>query len=112
MRFRIGQDARWPPGQGAIASSRRRSTAGSHRSLIPDSLAVVIRKAMPRICFSPLLVRWMRMGGRRMSPALKKFLQAWLINTLAVLIVTQIVHGIRYDSKTGLIVATLVLGVF
>ena len=46
-----------------------------------------------------------------MSPALKKFLQSWLINTIAVLIVTQMVRGIRYDSNAGLIVATLVLGI-
>ena len=46
-----------------------------------------------------------------MSPGVKKFLQSWLINTLAVLIVTQIVGGIRYDSTAGLIVATLVLGI-
>ena len=46
-----------------------------------------------------------------MSPAVKKFLQSWVINTLAVLIVTQIVRGIRYDSNAGLIVATLVLGI-
>lgn len=46
-----------------------------------------------------------------MSPAIKKFLQSWVINTLAVLVVTQIVRGIHYDSTTGLIVATLVLGI-
>lgn len=46
-----------------------------------------------------------------MSPALKKFLQSWLINTIAVLIVTQMVRGIRYDSNAGLAVATLVLGI-
>lgn len=45
-----------------------------------------------------------------MSPEVKKFLQSWIINTLAVLAVTQIVSGIRYDSAAGLIVATLVLG--
>ena len=46
-----------------------------------------------------------------MSPVLKKFIQGWLINTLAVLVATQIVPGIRYDSTTGLLVATLVLGI-
>jgi len=45
-----------------------------------------------------------------MSPEVKKFLQSWVINTLAVLVVTQIVSGIRYDSPVGLLVATLVLG--
>lgn len=47
-----------------------------------------------------------------MSPAVKKFLLSWLINTVAVLAVTQIVRGIHYDSTAGLIVATLVLGIF
>jgi putative membrane protein len=46
-----------------------------------------------------------------MSPAVKKFLQSWVINTLAVLAVTQLVRGIHYDSNAGLIVATLVLGI-
>ncbi len=46
-----------------------------------------------------------------MSPALKKFLKSWAINTFAVLVVTQLVHGIRYDSNAGLIVATLALGI-
>jgi putative membrane protein len=46
-----------------------------------------------------------------MSPGVQKFLQSWLINTLAVLVVTQIVRGIHYDSTAGLIVATLVLGI-
>jgi len=47
----------------------------------------------------------------RMSPAVKKFLEGWVINTLAVLVVTQLVRGIHYDSTSGLIVATLVLGI-
>lgn len=46
-----------------------------------------------------------------MSPAVKKFIQSWLINTLAVLVATHIVGGITYDSITGLLVATLVLGI-
>ena len=47
-----------------------------------------------------------------MSPALKKFIQRWLINTLAVLVATQIVRsGIHYDSITGLLIATLLLGI-
>lgn len=47
-----------------------------------------------------------------MSPALKKFIQGWAINTLAVLVATQIVRsGIHYDSVTALLIATLVLGI-
>ena len=45
-----------------------------------------------------------------MPTPLKQFLQRWLITTVAVLVATQIVHGIRYDNPQGLIIATLVLG--
>ena len=44
-------------------------------------------------------------------PVMKEFLQRWLINTAAVLVATQVVHGIHYDNATGLLVATLVLGI-
>jgi putative membrane protein len=47
-----------------------------------------------------------------MPPALKSFLQRWVINTLAVLVATQIMSPrITYDSMTSLLVATLVLGI-
>jgi putative membrane protein len=46
-----------------------------------------------------------------MPPGLKSFLQSWLINTLAVLVATQIVKGIHYDGWDGLLAATLVLGI-
>ncbi|MEO6184140.1 MAG: phage holin family protein [Verrucomicrobiota bacterium] len=54
---------------------------------------------------------------------MKRFFQRWLINTLAVLVAAFVVRGISYDSTvmdlngfrmaipTGLIVATLVLGI-
>ena len=54
---------------------------------------------------------------------MKLFFQRWLINTLAVLVAAFVVNGIRYDHTTmdlngfrvdiptGLIVATLVLGI-
>ena len=38
-------------------------------------------------------------------------MQSWLINTLAVLAAAKIVPGIKYDNVTGLLVATLVLGI-
>lgn len=41
----------------------------------------------------------------------KQFLQRWLINTLAVLVACNVVTGIRYDSVTGLFIASLLLGV-
>jgi len=43
--------------------------------------------------------------------SVKKFLQRWIITTLAVLVAAHIVAGIHYDTRTGLIVATLVLGI-
>ncbi len=39
------------------------------------------------------------------------FLQRWVVNTVAVLVAANIVSGIRYDSLTGLFVASLMLGV-
>lgn len=38
-------------------------------------------------------------------------MQSWLIDTLAVLVATQIVKGIHYDGWDGLLAATLLLGV-
>jgi putative membrane protein len=46
-----------------------------------------------------------------MAPSLKTFLQRWLVNTLAVLVAAHLVRGISYDSVTGLLIASLVLGV-
>jgi putative membrane protein len=46
-----------------------------------------------------------------MAPSLKIFLQRWLVNTLAVLVAAHLVRGISYDSFTGLLIASLVLGV-
>jgi|ERR1043166_351548 putative membrane protein len=46
-----------------------------------------------------------------MNPALKSFLQRWVINTLAVLVATYIVHGIYYEKGLDLFVASLLLGI-
>jgi putative membrane protein len=45
-----------------------------------------------------------------MPPSFKEFLQRWAINTVAVLVAAHVVKGIRYDTATGLFVATLLLG--
>ena len=45
-----------------------------------------------------------------MQTGLKEFIQRWIITTVAVLVATQIVPGIKYDGWQGLLVATLVLG--
>jgi putative membrane protein len=46
-----------------------------------------------------------------MSPKLKKFLQAWLINTLAVLVAVHMLKGIHYEKALDLLVASLLLGI-
>ncbi|HYG23040.1 MAG TPA: phage holin family protein [Verrucomicrobiae bacterium] len=46
-----------------------------------------------------------------MSPNIKRFLQTWAINTLAVLVAVSILPGIRYERIVDLFVASLLLGV-
>jgi putative membrane protein len=45
------------------------------------------------------------------ASALKSFMQRWLINTLAVLVAANVVTGLAYDNFTGLLVASLLLGI-
>lgn len=42
---------------------------------------------------------------------MKKFLQSWVINTLAVLVAVYVVKGIHYEKPLDLIVAALLLGI-
>ena len=42
---------------------------------------------------------------------MKKFIQSWFINTLAVLVAVYLVSGIRYRQPLDLFVASLVLGI-
>lgn len=42
---------------------------------------------------------------------MKRFLQSWLINTLAVLVAVYIVPGIHYRTWLDLLVASLLLGI-
>lgn len=42
---------------------------------------------------------------------MKRFLQSWLINTLAVLVAVYVVKGIHYQEPLDLLVASLLLGV-
>ena len=46
-----------------------------------------------------------------MSPRLKRFIQSWVINTLAVAVVVAIVPGIHYEKTLDLVVAALMLGI-
>jgi putative membrane protein len=41
----------------------------------------------------------------------KRFLQGWLINTLAVLVSVYLVKGIHYEKPVDLVVASLLLGI-
>src|SRR5438876_10309795 len=45
------------------------------------------------------------------SVPVKKFIQSWFINTLAVLVAVYLVKGIRYDKPLDLLVASLLLGI-
>ena len=45
-----------------------------------------------------------------MPDKLKQFVQRWIISTLAVLVATYVVPGIKFDRWQDLLVATLVLG--
>jgi putative membrane protein len=46
-----------------------------------------------------------------MKPGLKKFIQSWIINTLAVLVAVYLVKGIHYQKPLDLVVASLLLGI-
>jgi len=45
-----------------------------------------------------------------MSPKLGKFIQSWIINTLAVAVVCGVVRGIHYEKASDLLVAAFLLG--
>jgi putative membrane protein len=49
--------------------------------------------------------------GNAFPCAMKSFLKRWLITTVAVLVAANIVPGIHYDTNSGLVVATLLLGI-
>ncbi len=42
---------------------------------------------------------------------MKRFLEGWLINTLAVLVAALLVRGIQYEKPLDLVLASLLLGV-
>jgi putative membrane protein len=46
-----------------------------------------------------------------MPAGVKAFIQQWVIGTLAVLVATQVVKGIHYETWPSLLVATLLLGI-
>ena len=47
-----------------------------------------------------------------MSSALKTFLLRWLINTVAVMVAANLIKGIECRTLSGLLVASLLLGIF
>jgi len=46
-----------------------------------------------------------------MSPALKTFLMRWLTNTVAVMVAANLIKGIECKTPSGLLVASLLLGI-
>src|SRR6266478_2747231 len=54
---------------------------------------------------------WETINDSKTSPGLKKFIQSWLINTLAVLVAAYNVKGIHYQKPLDLLVASLLLGI-
>ena len=46
-----------------------------------------------------------------MPPGAKKFIQSWVINTLAVLVAVYLVKGIQFEKPLDLVVASLLLGI-
>ena len=49
--------------------------------------------------------------SNRVALGVKRFLQSWVINTLAVLVAVYVVKGIHYEKALDLIVASLLLGI-
>ena len=47
-----------------------------------------------------------------MPSALKSFLQRWLINAVAVMVAANLIKGIECHTLSGLLVASLLLGIF
>ena len=47
-----------------------------------------------------------------MHSALKTFLLRWLINTVAVMVAANLIKGIECHTLSGLLVASLLLGIF
>jgi putative membrane protein len=41
---------------------------------------------------------------------MRHFLVRWLVTTIAVMVASSVIHGIRYDSTASLIAAALLLG--
>jgi len=55
---------------------------------------------------------WRRGGGFVVKPGLKRFIQSWLINTLAVLVAVLILRGhIRCERLVDAVSAALLLGI-
>ena len=50
-------------------------------------------------------------GHAHIRDPVKKFIQSWLINTLAVLVAVYLVPGMKYERWLDLVIASLVLGI-
>jgi putative membrane protein len=67
---------------------------------------------MPLVIFGRLL-HVFSAGLKQCLPTsrVKRFIQSWLINTLAVLVAAYVVSGIHYEKPLDLFLASLLLGV-
>jgi putative membrane protein len=50
-------------------------------------------------------------GGGIMPGPFMRFMQRWLVNTLAVLMAANVIRGIEYETVPSLLVASLLLGI-
>src|SRR5262245_1112915 len=74
----------------------------------------------PKTCSRTRSNGWRKCGNaclarrpqNEMSSALKIFWQRWLINAIAVMVAANLVKGIEYHTLSGLLVASLLLGIF
>jgi putative membrane protein len=57
------------------------------------------------------LPRLQRSDGLQKLPRMKHFVFRWAITTIAVMVASSIIHGIRYDTVASLIGAALLLGI-
>jgi putative membrane protein len=59
----------------------------------------------------PFLARVQRSDRLQKLPKMKHFVFRWAITTIAVMVASSIIHGIRYDTVASLIGAALLLGI-
>jgi putative membrane protein len=71
-------------------------------------LALVFGAELSHLFKARLIRHGIRQGS---GCGVKKFIQSWVINTLAVLVAVYTVKGIHYEKPLDLLVASLLLGI-